>query len=368
MSMTLKGVVAVDACNPKFRGCIAPGRWTLCVGAGASRGIAPNWFDLTLEIVNTTFGSKYGRADFESMVANSGWSLDAWIQAAANEFVASGRSLNEFNDLIESVLYGPLRTAARGLPIERHLVRVLNDPTTAEKNRIFEVCELFETNYKDSSLLGLVRFLIAAARADRKPHAVITFNADTFLETLIYLFLRREHYRGPGPHGHPPYHYKSVHRPALIPNFQINEKTNIFHCHGTIMPRQAMPIDPKDSRDRLVFLEQEYLRIASTTASWPETLFLFHAQTTRLVFVGLSMSDPNIRRWMSASEAEVGQDYARLSTGTRVNPEHLWITRRPSDAPLERLKLVSMLHLGVRPAWIDEWVHLEAALRSMVAL
>jgi hypothetical protein len=318
--------------------------------------------------VNATFGSTYARPAFETLVANSGWSLDAWIQAAANEFVTSGRTLVEFNDLLESLLYGRLRKAAQGLPIEKHLVRVLNNPITAEKNRIFEVCDFFETSYRDSSLLGVVSFLIAAAKADRKPYAIITFNADTFLETLIYLFLRREHYKGPGPHGHPSYYYKSVHRPSLIPNVQINEKTNIFHCHGTIMPRQALTTDPKDSRDRLVFLEQEYLRIASTTASWPETLFLFHAQTTRMIFAGLSMSDANIRRWMSASEAEIGQDYARVSTGKRVNPEHLWITRRPADAALSRLKLVSMLHLGIRPAWIQEWSDLEGALSNMLAL
>jgi len=365
--MTSKGIVPVEATSSKFRGCIAPGRWTLCLGAGLSRGIVPTWFDLTLDIVNATFGSKYDRTTFENFVANSGWSLDAWIQAAANEFLATGRKLEDFNNLLESLLYQQLRNAASGAPIERHLIRVLNNPITVERNRIFEVCEFFESTYKDSSLLAVVRFLISAAKADRRPYAIITFNADTLLETLTYLFLRRDHYRGPPPHGHPRYYYKSVHRPTLIANHQIYEKANIFHCHGTVMPRQVSPSDPKDSRDRLVFLEQEYLRIAGTSASWPETLFLFHAQTTRMIFVGISMADANMRRWMSASEMELRQDYRRISKGKRINPEHLWITRRPSDPAMSRLKLVSMLHLGVRPAWIDEWVQLEGSLSNMLA-
>ena len=134
------------------------------------------------------------------------------------------------------------------------------------------------------------------------------------------------------------------------------------------MPRQTPPASPKDSRDRLVFLEEEYLRIASTSASWPEALFLFHAQTTRMIFAGLSMSDANIRRWMRASETETLQDLEKISSGRRINPEHLWITRRPADSALSRLKLVSMLHLGVRPAWIEEWNELERALRNMLAL
>jgi hypothetical protein len=185
-----KSIVAVDATDLKFRGCVAPGRWTLCLGAGLSRGVAPTWFDLTMDIVNATFGSRHDRTAFEKLVANSGWSLDAWIQAAANEFVVSGRTLDEFNDLLESLLYGQLRKDALGLPIAKHLIQVLNNPIRAEKNRILEVCEFFEGTYKESSLLGIVRFLIAAAKAGRKPHAIITFNADTFLEMACTRFRR----------------------------------------------------------------------------------------------------------------------------------------------------------------------------------
>ena len=301
-------------------------------------------------------------------MADSGWSLDAWIQAAANEFVLTGRTQEEFHDLIESLLYARLRTDVGGLTIAKDLLSVLNSPIRAEKNRVIEVCHFFEHTYGDSSLLGGARFLIKAAKANRKPYAIITFNADTLLETLIYLFLRRDHYRRPGPHGHPLYHYKSVNRPALIAYNQYKEKTNIFHCHGTIMPRQIVPSRPKDARDRLVFLEQEYLRIASITASWPETLFLYHAQTTRMTFAGLSMSDANIRRWMRASETELSIDYERVFSGKRLNPEHFWITRQPSDPHLRRVKLVSMIHLGIRPAWINEWTDLEAALSNMLAL
>lgn len=363
-----KTLVAVDATKAKFRGCIAPGRWTLCLGAGVSRGITPTWFDLTLSIVNETFGSRYTREDFGQLVADSGWSLDAWIQAAANEYASKELSALEFHNLIESLLYKQLKSDAAGTSVEKHLVQVLNNPIRAPKNRVLEVCEFFESYYKSCSLLGIVRFLIAAAKARKKPYSIITFNADTLLETLIYLFLRRDHYLGPGPHGHPLYHYKSVNRPSLIPHHQYKEKTNIFHCHGTIMPEGLTLKRPRDSRNRLVFLESEYQRIASITASWPETLFLFHAQTTRITFVGLSMSDANIRRWMSASEQELALDEEWVFSGKRLNPEHFWLTKKPCDAALQRLTLVSMLHLGIRPAWIDEWADIEAALMNMLAL
>lgn len=363
-----KALVAVQATASKFRGCVAPGRWTLCLGAGISRGITPTWFDLTRTIVNETFGSKYDPATFEKAVGSSGWSLDAWIQAAANEFIASGKKIEDFHDLIESNLYGDLRKKAFGLPVEKHLLQVLNNPIREQRNRVIAVAEFFENYYGDTSLLGIVRFLIAAATHNKKPVAIITFNADTLLETLIYMFLRRNHYLGPGPHGHPLYHYKSVNRPTTIAHHQYIEKTPIFHCHGTIMPRRTTTTIPSDSRDRLIFLEQEYLRVASTTAAWPETLFLFHAQTTRMLFTGLSMSDANIRRWMRSSEVELSLDHDHIFSGKRINPEHLWITREPSELHTKRLELVSMLHLGIRPAWIKDWSELDAGLRNMLAL
>jgi hypothetical protein len=80
------------------------------------------------------------------------------------------------------------------------------------------------------------------------------------------------------------------------------------------------------------------------------------------------MSDANIRRWMSASEAELSLDHDQVFSGVRINPEHLWLARELSDVNLRRLTLVSMLHLGIRPAWIKDWTDLEAALCNMLAI
>jgi len=363
--MHVKPLVGVVATDEKFRGCIGSGRWTLCVGAGLSRGVAPTWFDLTLRIVNQVFRSTYTAKDFDKIVAESGWSLDAWIQAAANEYRVQGKADDEFTDLLESVLYSDLRNVASGLPLERYLVQVLNDPKTAPRARVLEICEFLETNFKGASVLGVARLLITAAQSRMAPYSVITFNADTLLETIIDLFLRRDHYLGPGPHSHPVYFYKPIHRPQDI----SSDKTFIYHCHGTIMPRVERESAPVfDGRDRLVFLEQEYLRIAATSASWPETLFQFHSQTTRMLFVGLSMSDANIRRWMASTNDTVARDYELLGHGRRVNPQHLWFTRKPSDPAMERLRLVSLLHLGIRPAWLEDWSQIAYALANVLGL
>jgi hypothetical protein len=361
----MKSLVAVEANIEKFKGLAGSGRWTLCVGAGLSRGVAPTWFELTLRIVNEVFSTNYTNQNFGKLVQDTGWSLDAWIQAGANEYKLRGKTEADFIDLIESILYSNLRKAASGLPLENHLFQVLNNARTTPRVRVLEVCDFLESEFSQSSVLGVARFLIAAAKAGKTPYSVITFNADTLLETLVDLFLRRDHYLGPGPHSHPNYFYKPVRRPQDI----SSNKTFVFHCHGTIMPRLLNSKKlQSDGRDRLVFLEQEYLRIASTSASWPESLFQFHSQTTRMLFVGLSMSDANIRRWMATTNASVTPDYELLTKGQRVNPQHLWFTKKPSNLALQRLNLVSLLHLGIRPAWIEDWSQISQALSNIVGL
>ena len=361
MVSLLRPVLADD---PRFRGYLPRNRWTLCVGAGISRGLSPTWSELAHVLVNEAFRLTLDTATFEEMVGKSGWTLDAWIQAAASEFDQRGRTPAEFVDLIETVLYSTVRLKAKGCKFERYLSTVLNFPKNAPKDYVVEICDFLDASFSDSSLIQVAQFLIRAAKCDRAPLAVITFNADTFLETYIDLFLRREHYLGPGPHSHPKYYFSSVSRSGE----DSSRKIPIFHCHGSVTPLYRTGKKPYDARDRLIFLEQEYLATLSNRASWAQTVFLFHAQSTKLAFCGWSMSDTNIRRWMSAIELERGIDKKLLRKGTIVNPEHIWIRPKPASTAEEAIYLASLLHLGVRPAWIPAWDTLERSLANLGAV
>ncbi|MQM38896.1 hypothetical protein KBTX_02917 [wastewater metagenome] len=354
----------VLAHDSKFRGYLSPSAWTLCLGAGISKGIAPEWSELARVVVAESFDVDLDDEAFDELVETSGWTLDSWIQAAANEYLLKGKSADSFNDLIESCLYSKIRSKAKGLGIEKHLTKVLNSPKREPKDRVIEVCDLIETEFPASSLVQTAGFLLAAARAGRAPKAVLTFNADTFLETYLDLRLRRDHYRGPGPHGHPEYPYVQVMRPSS----NVGNKIPIIHCHGCVTPEWKSGSSPRDSRDRLVFLEQEYLAIANSGGSWAETVFQFHAQSSRMVFSGLSMSDANIRRWMGVSKIECSKDRKIFGYTERPNPDHIWMKPKPKDARFERLFLSSLHHLGVRPAWIRSWEGLEDGLGNLCAI
>ena len=67
-------------------------------------------------------------AEFDDLANSSGWSLDSWIQAAANEHLSQGKSAEAFNELIESILYSKIRDKSKDLGIEKNLTKVLNYP------------------------------------------------------------------------------------------------------------------------------------------------------------------------------------------------------------------------------------------------
>ena len=79
----------VHCLDPKFRGHFSGNAWTLVVGAGISKGIASDWQDLAVAVVRQAYGTSLSTSDIQTVFKDSGWSMDSWIQAAANAFVAS---------------------------------------------------------------------------------------------------------------------------------------------------------------------------------------------------------------------------------------------------------------------------------------
>lgn len=358
-SFDLKPVLCLDQ---KFRGHFADNAWTLVVGAGVSKEIVPDWQDLAIAVVRHAYGTALSYQEIQKVFKDSGWSMDSWIQAAANAFVAMGKSLEEFKDVLEEQIYSIVRTKAKGLGLESYLTVVLNDPTRAPRDRVIEVCDFLENAFPGCSVFQVARALSRICTHGHAPRAVLTFNADTLLETYLVLAARREHYQGPGPYAHPPYMFVQVTRSGP----SSSGKIPIVHCHGALSPKPMLNHPHRESRDRLVFLEDEYLAMAGREGAWGETMFIQLAHTSKMAFVGLSMSDANIRRWMRAVHEEARADLRSYGVADHENPRHVWIRTKPA-APVDELFLPSLRHLGVRPGWIDTWGHLEGGLRNLTA-
>lgn len=355
-----------NATARNFRGNLASGKWTLCIGAGVSRGIVPTWDELTRRLVNDTFSTSFSEDEFRKECSEIGWSLDSWIQACANHFLLTKRTLSDFYELIETHIYSDLRAKSRAYRIEETLLGVLDKPHTCSRKEVSDVCTFFEKEYTKTSLINVTKSLLLALKKKRLPDAIVTFNADTLLHTLIDLYQRRDHYLGPPPHGHPNFAFKTIFRPL---ESTAREVVPIYHCHGAIKPRGSKAKRaPRDSRDRLVFLESEYIRVATTSASWAETLFMFQAQTTRMLCLGFSMSDPNMRRWFALSNLSAIQDISTFAKITNITPRHIWITTSPASPEIRAIRNESMIHLGVRPGWIDRWADVPAVFENLLSL
>lgn len=354
---------AVYCDSVKFKGYLAPRSWTLCIGAGVSKGIVPDWHDLAHYVINSAYDLNLDRDEFQKIVSDSGWSLDSWIQAAANKFSADGREPADFKSLIESQIYSVIRSKATGMGLSRYLIQVLSDPHSAPRDRVIEICDFLENTFPKSSLFQVGKALIRCEQSGTEPKAILTFNADTLLETYINLNLRRAHYLGPGPYGHPEFPFVQVTRPVI----KAGNNIPIIHCHGAIAPKDTSVPRHRDSRDRLVFLEQEYLDMATSRAAWGESQFLFHAHSTKMVFLGLSMADSNIRKWMNGINIEKTRDLQLFGYGGTPNPHHIWIKPEPATEQMKQVYLLSLLHLGVRPGWIRSWHDVERALLNLAS-
>jgi len=353
-----------SATESKFRGILSSDSYTLLLGAGISKGIIPVWSELTRSIVNQTFGTTYDAPHFAQITTQSGWSLDAWIQAAANEFVVKGRTLDEFNTLIETTLYSDIRQAAAVVGLEESLVLALNNPRLLGREHVIKLCDFLEATYGGTSLVMIAKILSVAYSKYKLPVSIITFNADTLLHTVLDLFLIRNHVSNSGLYEHPKMAYGKVFRGLH------NSRRNlpIYHCHGAIAPTPPNIQQRRDSRDKLIFKEDNYLQASIDFTSWAQNIFLFHAQSSRFLIIGYSMADSDVRRWLYWTHTNSSKEMEATGRASQASARHFWITSCPKDADLKSIQETAMHHLGVRLCWIDEWDSLPDCLINLIAL
>jgi hypothetical protein len=354
--------------DTRYRGSLANSSWSLCVGAGISVGLVPTWQELTRRVVNHAFGTTYDSKAFESAVKDVRWSLDALLQGAANQLKLDGKPADSFTELLERSLYEDILAQARKEGAEESLRDALNNPRQMRKEDLTNLAGFFDKLHRNSTLVQISRSLAKAKEASKSPHAIINFNADTLLFALLDMYLIQDHAKKIGKWNHPPYSFVRALRG--IDGLDL-DATPIFHCHGAVAPSPSgrfKKAKRRDSREHLVFTEVDYLSIAGNVATWAQSLFLFHAQSSRLLIIGHSLSDPNIRKWLAWSLSSSLEEMEALSTSTEFTPRHVWVAKKPGDSALRQIQEVSLLHLGVRVCWIDDWTEVGNVFNNLLAL
>ncbi|MEY3499228.1 MAG: hypothetical protein RL308_897 [Bacteroidota bacterium] len=336
--------------------------WVLCLGAGVCRGILPDWYNLTLKLVNSVFKKNWTSDEFKKISDEVGFSLDSWIQGCFNELINHGKTLEDFNKLLEDNLYEELLTKADSSNLRDALITLFEAPFQISKKNIFKLYDFFEDNYSTTTLVQIVKALIDDSENNKLPNSIITFNADSLLHSLLILYSIKFNFDKTGEYVRPKIKFKKITRP-----FQdYADNIPIFHLHGSLSPYDTKAIKNKDTRDSLIFLESSYTEIASQMHNWAQTNFLFNSQNSKLIFVGLSMSDPNIRRWLSWTNQTYINELKQMTGGKAIALPHLWIRTKASSTDIQDFLDVSLRHMGVKIGIIENWNVLGETLKKIM--
>lgn len=336
--------------------------WILCLGAGICKGILPDWNELTLRLVNATFDTNWTNKEFKENTNNVGFSLDSWIQGCFNKYKSDGKSIDEFNTLLETCLYKDLLKLAEESNLKDALIMMFESPKKIKQKKVYELCDFFENNFGSTTLLQIVRALVKYENKAKLPSSIITFNADSLLHSLIIIFNIKYQSEKTGIYHHPIEAYRKVTR-----TFQSwADCIPIFHLHGSISPTSLTNSFSKDSRDSLIFLESSYNEIASSMHSWAQSTFLYSATNSKLVFIGLSMSDPNIRRWLSWTNQAYLSELNSVTEGKAISLPHLWIKTKSKSIKVQEFLDISLRHMGVKIGLIPNYESIEDILRKIM--
>ena len=94
------------------------------------------------------------------------------------------------------------------------------------------------------------------------------------------------------------------------------------------------------------------------------TIFLHACVNSIVIFIGVSLSDSNMRKWLNCVQMERNKDIGNIVNSTK----HFWITKIPQNKETMDWMEASVLHLGVRVIWIEEWNQTFDVLKKIIGL
>lgn len=317
--------------------------WSLCIGAGTSVPLFPSWFDLVRDLVRPTD---------DRLISQ--FSLDAWIQASRDRLQLDD---DAFAELLSDKLYARLRgLIGTDWPVAAAVLGARN-PGSVSDDVWTQFTPIRGAHFSRTSADALARVVAKTLGTAVSPSTILSFNAEMAMYALINATVHAS-----GGRTQPMdlvTEQTSSRRPDRIP---------YAFCHG-LLPVPNNPDSAKLSggAKKLVFSEGQYLQLAGQAFSWSASLFCEAAATTRLVFVGVSLSDPNMRKWLSWVHSIRTDEIARHHDGVDASTPHLWIQQRnPSwDAAWTE---AAVAHLGVRLVWVDRWNELELVMQRLLGL
>ncbi len=83
-------------------------------------------------------------------------------------------------------------------------------------------------------------------------------------------------------------------------------------------------------------------------------------------FVGISFTDPNLRRWLSWLHKSRFESITNLDASVKDSTSHYWIERLPQNSDDKSWIEASVAHLGIRMIWINDYSEIVEALKKSI--
>ena len=336
-------------------------QWALCIGAGTSKFLIPDWKELINKLIeDLSLPNKEKVDDIFAL----GYSFDAIIQAIKD---MTGMDDKVFIEYLSDIIYSPIKNQLDDKEwiafktVHDWTIGYASKDTTDHQERwdLFSECK--ERVFKNTTAYSLAKMLANGFSKGIKPSSILTFNGEACFLALLNSFLFDNN-----SHCIP----KQFDRIINSISDRGSTKIPYYHCHGTISIKDVIYKKGYKANEKLVFSEDSYLQLANNNFSWQSSSFINTCLHNKVVFIGVSLTDSNMRRWLSwihhtkMKEMELN----KMSFDIGKSTEHYWINVRPNEKKLQKWyeSLVSLL--GVRIIWISKWSEAADALGIMLGI
>lgn len=321
-----------DSIISELKGIYEKGQFSLFLGAGVSSSAGmPDW--------NTLLNSLF--VTYLTQEFNNDLAID---DATIKELVSRLSSINEPSALMAA------RYIRKGLSKngsdQKEFIEAITKNLYQLRNKNYDI---------DSKLIKSISAMCSPRRTGAKVKSVLTYNFDDLLERqleakdirhrCIYTDIERYH-------------------PDELP---------IYHVHG-FLPEKRQKYDRLD-KSTLVFSEEGYHQIYSDSYHWSNLVQLNSFRENNCLMVGLSMTDPNLRRLLdiSSKKSMESRHYAfmkRLSINNFIHNADKQVINNVNAAERflnthHSLNQELMKELGVTIIWYDSHSEIPEILQSI---
>jgi hypothetical protein len=330
--------------------------WALCVGAGTSTPLFPSWHTLVERLAEKDTSPADAATLTKNLAEHFGY--DALIQAAQDRLAYNDK---KFAGVLAKELYRTIRERlnkdewklfSRVLSSRR-----IGDIETQDWKAFLDIAGRY---FSKISAFQLAEIVSKIVESDLAPSAILSFNAEPLLVSLINAFcaIKQSPSKKQGL--------------DIITHSVSNRRANripFYFCHGLLpLPGRSLNKNAAQSIDKLVFSEASYLQLANLAFSWQSSVFIDVCSSKTVVFVGVSLSDPNMRRWLSWISSNRRLELIQQGKYTGVSTSHYWINKEPSLSTEKDWIESTVAHLGVRVIWIDSWDDVGKALKILLGM